>query len=154
MVFDDKAILNESLNFDFGKNIHSENKIRDNETKNGRLLINTNPKCEPQLGKRNLYHAIGAQTPSQAGQKISNQLVKKKLVACVNITKIDSVYSWKGKIQNDSEYLAFFKTTKKNEKTLKNEIKKLHPYDVPEIAEINVNSMNKPYLDWLNDSTI
>ena len=62
------------LEQNFSKNIHSENKIRANETKNGRLLINTNPKCEPQLGKRNLYHAIGAQTPSQAGQKISNQL--------------------------------------------------------------------------------
>ena len=37
---------------------------------------------------------------------------------------------------------------------LKNEIKKLHPYDVPEIVEINVNSMNKPYLDWLVDSTL
>ena len=87
-------------------------------------------------------------------KKVANQLVKKKLAACVNITKIDSVYSWKGKIQNDSEYLAFFKTTKKNHKILKNEIKKLHPYDVPEIAEINVNSMNKPYLDWLIDSTL
>jgi len=30
----------------------------------------------------------------------------------------------------------------------------LHPYDVPEIAEINLNSMNKPYLDWLIDSTL
>ena len=85
---------------------------------------------------------------------LANELLNKRLAACVNITKIDSVYSWKGKIQNDSEYLAFFKTTKKNEKTLKNEIKKLHPYDVPEIAEINVNSMNKPYLDWLVDSTL
>jgi len=87
-------------------------------------------------------------------KKVANQLIKKKLTACVNITKIDSVYSWKGKIQNDSEYLAFFKTTKKNQNSLKNEIKKLHPYDVPEIAEINVNSMNKPYLDWLIDSTL
>ena len=87
-------------------------------------------------------------------KNIGKQLVQKKLAACVNISKIDSIYSWKGKIQNDSEYLAIFKTTKKNEKTLKNEIKKLHPYDVPEIAEINVNSMNKPYLDWLTDSTI
>ena len=87
-------------------------------------------------------------------KKIANQLVKKKLAACVNIIKIDSVYSWNGKIQNDSEYLAFFKTTKKNHIILKNEIKKLHPYDVPEIAEINVNSMNKPYLDWLNNSTL
>ena len=86
-------------------------------------------------------------------KKIGHQLVEKRLAACVNISKIDSIYSWKGKIQNDSEYLAFFKTTKKNQRTLKNEIKKLHPYDVPEIAEINVNSMNKPYLDWLIDST-
>ena len=87
-------------------------------------------------------------------KRIANQLVKQKLAACVNITKIDSVYSWKGKIQNDSEYLAFFKTTKKNQKTLKSEIKKLHPYDVPEIAEININSINKSYLDWLVDSTL
>ena len=87
-------------------------------------------------------------------KKVANQLVKKKLAACVNITKIDSVYLWKRKIQNDSEYLVFFKTTIKNKKNLKNEIKKLHPYDVPEIAEINVNSMNKPYLDWLIDSTL
>tara|TARA_B100000029_G_scaffold112909_1_gene105084 strand:- start:568 stop:879 length:312 start_codon:yes stop_codon:yes gene_type:complete len=86
-------------------------------------------------------------------KKIGKQLVEKKLVACVNISKIDSIYSWKGKIENDSEYLAIFKTTKKNQVSLKNEIKKLHPYDVPEIAEITVNSMNKPYLDWLVDST-
>ena len=38
--------------------------------------------------------------------KIANQLVKKKLAACINITKISSVYSWKGKIENQSEYLA------------------------------------------------
>ena len=87
-------------------------------------------------------------------KKVANQLVEKKLAACVNIAKIDSVYSWKGKIQNDSEYLAFFKTTKKNEKNLKNEIKKLHPYDVPEIAEININSINQPYMKWLMDSTL
>ena len=86
-------------------------------------------------------------------KKIGKQLVEKKLAACVNISKIDSIYSWKGKIENDSEYLAIFKTTKKNQVSLKNEIKKLHPYDVPEIAEITVNSMNKPYLDWLVDST-
>ena len=49
-------------------------------------------------------------------KKIANQLVKKKLTACVNITKIDSVYSWKGKIQNDSEYLAFLKLQRKMKK--------------------------------------
>ena len=86
--------------------------------------------------------------------KIANQLVKKKLVACVNITKISSVYSWKGKIENQSEYLALFKTTKTKIRSLKKELEKLHPYDVPEIVEINPISMNKPYLKWLVDSTV
>ncbi len=86
--------------------------------------------------------------------KIANHVVKKKFAACVNITKISSVYSWKGKIENQSEYLALFKTTKKNQTNLKNEIKKLHPYDVPEIAEIDITSINKPYLKWVVDSTL
>jgi len=89
----------------------------------------------------------------QSVTSIANQIVKKKLAACVNITKISSVYSWKGKIENKDEYLALFKTTKKNQSALKKELEKLHPYDVPEIAEINVESINQPYMKWLVDST-
>ena len=85
--------------------------------------------------------------------KISNELVKTKIVACVNITKISSIYTWQGKIENTSEYLALFKTTNKNKKILKEKIKSTHPYDVPEIAEITINSINKSYLDWIVDST-
>ena len=85
--------------------------------------------------------------------KIANDVVKSKLAACVNITKISSIYAWQGKIENTPEYLALFKTTTKNKKSLKEKIKAGHPYDVPEIAEIDVNSINKPYLDWLIDST-
>jgi periplasmic divalent cation tolerance protein len=85
--------------------------------------------------------------------KISNELVKAKIIACVNFSKISSVYAWQGKIENSSEYLALFKTTDKNKKILKEKIKSSHPYDVPEIVEIEVKSINKPYLDWLIDST-
>ena len=46
--------------------------------------------------------------------KTANELVKKRLVACVNISKISSIYSWKGKIENSSEFLVLFKTTQKN----------------------------------------
>ena len=85
--------------------------------------------------------------------KIANQLVKDKTVACVNISKISSIYSWKGKIQNTSEYLALFKTKTTNKKLLKQKIKETHPYDVPEIAEIDVKSINESYLCWLVEST-
>ena len=85
--------------------------------------------------------------------KIAKMFVKNKTSACVNISKISSIYSWNDKIENSSEYLAIFKTTSKNKKLLKQKIKETHPYDVPEIAEVDVSSINKPYLDWLIDST-
>ncbi len=85
--------------------------------------------------------------------KIAHELVKNKIVACVNIIKISSIYSWQGKIENVTEYLALFKTTQKNKKSLKEKIKSTHPYDTPEIAEINITSVNKSYLKWLVDST-
>ena len=37
--------------------------------------------------------------------KIANQLVKRKIVACVNIIKISSIYSWKENIENQAEYM-------------------------------------------------
>ncbi|WP_428325021.1 divalent-cation tolerance protein CutA [Nitrosopumilus sp.] len=85
--------------------------------------------------------------------KIAKMLVKNKTAACVNISKISSIYSWNKKIENTSEYIAIFKTTPKNKKLLKEKIKETHPYDVPEIAEINLTSINKSYLDWLIEST-
>ena len=85
--------------------------------------------------------------------KIANDLVKKKTVACVNISKISSIYSWEGEIKNSSEYLAIFKTVAKNKALLKKKIKETHPYDVPEMAEIDVTSIDKSYLKWLVEST-
>ena len=84
---------------------------------------------------------------------VANEFVKKKLVACVNITNVSSIYSWEGKIENSSEFIAIFKTTLKNKKILKEKIKETHPYQVPEIAEIDITSINKPYLNWMVEST-
>lgn len=85
--------------------------------------------------------------------KIASRLVADRVVACVNISKISSVYSWKGKLENDSEYLAIFKTTQKKKSILKKILEETHPYDVPEIAEIDVTSINSPYMKWVTDST-
>lgn len=85
--------------------------------------------------------------------KTANQIVKDKLAACVNVIRINSTFFWEGKIENTPEYIALFKTTEKNKKILKDRIQKTHPYDVPEIAEINVSSINQPYLKWLVEST-
>lgn len=85
--------------------------------------------------------------------KIAKTVVGEKLAACVNISQISSIYSWKKKIEDTNEYLAFFKTTENRKKALKEKISKTHPYEVPEIAEIDFNILHKPYQNWFEDST-
>ena len=85
--------------------------------------------------------------------KIANTVVKKQLAACVNFTKIHSIYTWQNKLENTQEFLVLFKTTNKAKASLKKEIQKSHPYQVPEIMELEINSINKSYLEWLIGST-
>ena len=86
--------------------------------------------------------------------KIAEDLiVKKKLCACINLTKVRSLYSWKNKFEDQEEFIVFFKTTKISADKLKSEIKKVHPYEVPEIVELKMNDVSKSYMSWLLEST-
>jgi periplasmic divalent cation tolerance protein len=82
--------------------------------------------------------------------EIASKVVRAKLCACVNFTKIRSIYSWHGKVEDQSEFIALFKATAKSAKKLKNEIVRLHPYEVPEIVELKMTDISKPYLSWLS----
>ncbi|HSB56559.1 MAG TPA: divalent-cation tolerance protein CutA [Nitrosopumilaceae archaeon] len=85
--------------------------------------------------------------------KIANATINERLAACVNFTKINSIYTWQNKLECATEFLVIFKTTDKKKKTIRNKIKKSHPYKIPEIIELEVRSINKQYLDWLVNST-
>ncbi len=86
--------------------------------------------------------------------KIAKDSIKAKLAACVNITKVRSIYAWKGKMEDTEEFLMLFKTTEKGTDKLKDFIKKNHPYEVPEIVEITPEYVDDKYLSWLNENVI
>ncbi|RNJ80283.1 MAG: divalent-cation tolerance protein CutA [Nitrosopumilus sp. B06] len=96
---------------------------------------------------------ISTYPDKKSASQAASKLVADRTAACVNITKISSVYSWKGRIENTTEYLALFKTTARNKRLLKKAILETHPYDVPEIVEVDVASVNEPYMQWLAEST-
>ena len=86
----------------------------------------------------------------RSANKIAKDMISRKLCACVNIIKTNSFYYWNNKIQYDDEYLCFFKTV--SSAKLRKELKKIHPYSVPEIVEIKMNNIDKHYLGWLISS--
>jgi periplasmic divalent cation tolerance protein len=84
---------------------------------------------------------------------IAGKVVAGKLCSCVNFTQIRSIYAWRGRMEDQKEFIALFKTTAKSAKRLKAEIARLHPYKVPEIVELKMEDVSKPYLTWLVEST-
>ena len=90
----------------------------------------------------------------EVAKKVAQGLLERKLCACVNIMKVSSMYSWKGKIEDEQEFLCIFKTTSIKFRQLKEEIGKVHPYEIPEIIELEMKSASKNYLSWLVDATL
>ncbi len=85
---------------------------------------------------------------------IARAVVEAKLAACANITgNIRSIYSWQGKVEDDSEVLMILKTRQDLFEELSEKIKELHSYDVPEIIALPIIMGSKDYLTWIKDST-
>jgi len=86
--------------------------------------------------------------------RIAKAIVEEKLAGCVNIVKgIRSIYSWQGKIEDDSEVLMIVKTQKHLFERLKMRVKELHSYTVPEIIALPVVEGSEDYLNWLKEAT-
>lgn len=87
-------------------------------------------------------------------KKIAKLLVEEKLAACVQIKKVESIYTWKDKICEEREYQLLIKTQKDNFKKIKRKIKENHSYDLPEIIAINIAGISKSYLNYIEENTI
>lgn len=86
-------------------------------------------------------------------KKISQEVLEKKLAACVSIVpSISSQYWWEGKIDSSKEVLLIIKTKKELFGKLKNSIKKIHSYTVPEIIALPIIYGNSEYLDWIDET--
>src|SRR5256886_16483984 len=86
-------------------------------------------------------------------RQISNQLVERRLAACVNIIpQIQSVYRWEGKVETAEEFLLIIKTTKTRSADVQAAITELHSYELPECVVIAMEDGSAEYLKWIKES--
>lgn len=91
----------------------------------------------------------------EEAQKIAWYLVGEKLAACVQIMgPITSTYRWKGNIETAEEWLCLIKTRESFFAQVEAAIKKLHPYETPEIIAVPIVKGSKEYLNWLEGDLI
>jgi periplasmic divalent cation tolerance protein len=86
-------------------------------------------------------------------RKIGRHLVEHQLAACVNIVpQIESIYRWQNKVESAREWLLLIKTTAEGFAAVRDAIRELHSYELPECVAIAVEDGSAEYLEWLADS--
>jgi len=87
----------------------------------------------------------------QDAEKIAGVLVDEKLAACVQIIgPVTSTYRWQGCIETAEEWQCIIKSRQDLYEEIEKVIKKMHPYEVPEIIAVSVVAGSSDYLEWLD----
>ena len=90
---------------------------------------------------------------AETARRIARELVTEHLAACANLLPaVQSIYRWEGKVEEATETMVFFKTTRARFAELQARLKAAHPYDVPEIIALPIGDGQPEYLRWVRES--
>ncbi len=91
----------------------------------------------------------------EVADQIAASRVEQRLAACVQVIgPITSTYRWQGAVQTSQEWLCLAKSRRDLYRRLEEAIRRVHPYQVPEILAIPVVAGSPSYLAWLDASVI
>jgi periplasmic divalent cation tolerance protein len=108
---------------------------------------------EGAAGPRVLVVVTTVGTEEQA-LDIAHDLVGRHLAACVNIVpRIRSVFFFKGKVNDDTEWMLFVKTAPGNFEKVREAVRKLNAYELPEILGLDVPYADALFARWVVDSS-
>ena len=86
--------------------------------------------------------------------RLVRALLDRRLIACGTVLPGGrSIYRWQGKIADEREVVVLLKTRSARLEAIKAAFAELHPYKVPELLAISVESGLDRYLEWINGET-
>jgi periplasmic divalent cation tolerance protein len=100
-----------------------------------------------------LVVALSTVGKAEDAERIARALVERRLAACVNVVPgVVSVYRWKGEVCRDGEVMLVIKTRAERIPALREALLALHPYELPELLALPIDSGHSPYLAWIDES--
>ena len=89
-----------------------------------------------------------------SARRVADALIEQRVAACVNVLpECISLYRWQGKIESAHEIPLLIKTTQGAYSRVEAIIRKLHPYELPEIIAVPVTTGLPGYLQWVMEET-
>lgn len=86
----------------------------------------------------------------QQAVEISEELISRRLATCINIVPcLRSIYRWKGKVCEDTEYLLLIKTPERLFDDVSEAIREFHSYELPEILALPVSAAEPNFHQWV-----
>ncbi len=96
-----------------------------------------------------IYMTAGSK---EEAMKVGKALLEEKVAACINIIdNMNSMYVWKGEVQNDQEVVVIAKTTREKIPALIEKVKAVHSYECPCIIALPVESGYLPFMQWVKE---
>ncbi len=102
------------------------------------------------MREKSKFVVVNTTVDSEAkARKLAVAIVKQKLAACVQYSRIRSVYRWKGAVESADEYILAAKTRQTMADSVIKFIKANHSYEVPEIIVTPIIKGFAGYLNWI-----
>lgn len=102
----------------------------------------------------NLVLVLTTMPDDDTAEALARTLVEERLAACVNIgAAMTSVYRWRDEIETAAERPLIIKTTRPLVEPLRQRMKALHPYELPEFVVIESHAASEEYLNWVSGET-
>ena len=90
----------------------------------------------------------------ETAMTIARALIDGRFAACVTVPAgATSVYRWQGAVESADETPLLIKTTCARYPSLEAELRRLHPYELPEIIAVPLARGLPDYLQWVADET-